>query len=81
MSNLTYDITFRIKKTALEYINRKEQADEKTSENISDSFGFVGETEDLKFKKELDDDLSTDLEHKKVEYPYVEPQVQDVETI
>ena len=65
VSNLTSDMTFRIKKASLENINRKGQEDVKTSENISDSLGFIGETEDQKFKKELDDDLSTNLEHKK----------------
>ena len=42
-------MTFGIKKAFLENINRKKQEDVKTSENISDSFGFVGETEDQKF--------------------------------
>ena len=65
VSNLTSDMTFRINKASLENIKRKEQEDVKTSENVSDSFGFIGETEDQKFKKELDDDLSTNLEHKK----------------
>ena len=79
--NLTSDIAFEITKASLANINRKEQEDIKTSENISNSFGFIGETEHQKFKKELDDDLSTDLEHKKIEHRYVEPQVQDAETI
>ena len=56
---------FGIRKASLENINGKEQEDEKTSENIRDSFGLVGETKDQKFKKELDDDLSTDFQHKK----------------
>ena len=63
VSNLTFDMTFGIKKTSLANINRKEQEDIKTSENISNSFGFIGETEHQKFKKELDHELSTDLEH------------------
>ena len=58
--NLTSDIAFEITKASLANINRKEQEDIKTSENISNSFGFIGETEHQKFKKELDDDLSTD---------------------
>ena len=65
VSNLTSDMTFRINKASFENIKRKEQEDVKTSENVSDSFGFIGETEDQKFKKELDDDLSNNLEHKK----------------
>ena len=58
-------MTFGIRKASLENINRKEQEDEKTSENMRDSFVFLGETEDQKFIKELDDDLPTDFEHKK----------------
>ena len=65
VSKLTSDMAFGIKKASLANINRKEQEDIKTSENKSDSFGFIGETEDQKFKKELDNDLSIDLEHKK----------------
>ena len=34
-----------------------------------------------KFEEELQEDLFKDLEHKKIEHPYVEPQVQDEETI
>ena len=33
------------------------------------------------FEEELVEDLFKPLEHKKIEYPYVEPQVQDAETI
>ena len=58
-------MTFGIRKASLGNINRKEQEDEKTSENMRDSFVFLGETEDQKFIKELDDDLPTDFEHKK----------------
>ena len=58
-------MTFGIRKASLENINRDEQEDEKTSENMRDSFVFLGETEDQKFIKELDNDLPTDFEHKK----------------
>ena len=34
-----------------------------------------------KFEEELKQDLFKDLEHKKIEHPYVEPQVQDGETV
>ena len=33
------------------------------------------------FEEELVEDLFKPLEHKKIEYPYAEPQVQDAETI
>ena len=56
-------MTFGIRKASLGNINKKEQEDEKTSENMRDSFVFLGETEDQKFIKELDDDLPTDFEH------------------
>ena len=65
ISNLILDITSGTKHATVPNINRKEQEDTKTTENISDSFGFVGESEDQKFKKELEDHLKTDLEHKK----------------
>ena len=34
-----------------------------------------------KFEEELKEDLYKDLEHKKIEHTYIEPQVQDAETI
>ena len=34
-----------------------------------------------KFEEKLKQDLFKDLEHKKIEHPYVEPQVQDAEMI
>ena len=34
-----------------------------------------------KFEEKVKQDLFKDLEHKKIEHPYVEPQVQDAETI
>ena len=81
ISNLILDITSGTKHATVPNINRKEQEDTETTENISDSFGFVGESEDQKFKKEHEDHLKTDLEHKKREHLYLESTVQDAATI
>ena len=60
-------------------MKRKEEQDKKTNLDIKRSCDFFAEPE--KLKKELEEDLYKDLEHKKIEYPYAEPQVQDAETV
>ena len=42
-------MNFGIKKASLANIDKKEIEDMKPSEKISDSFGFLGKTEDQKF--------------------------------
>ena len=57
----------------------KEKKKKISLEKINEDTTFV----DLpnQFEEDLIDDLFKDLEHKKTEYPYVEPQVQDAATI
>ena len=70
---------FKIKNQTLSNIKRKAQQDKESSLDIKKLHNFFEEPE--KFKEELEEDLYKDLEHKKIEEPYVEPQVQDAETI
>ena len=79
ISDLVGEISFQIKKSTLLNIKRKEEQHKENSLDIKKSHDFFEETE--KFEKELKEDLYEDLEHKEIEYPYIEPQVQDVETI
>ena len=79
VSDLTSGINFKIKKSTLSNRDRKEKEDENSLEKINENTTFV-ELPD-QFEEDLIDDLYKDLEHKKTEHPYVEPQVQDASTI
>ena len=68
-------MSFKIKTQTLSNIKRKEEQDKESSLDIKKSHNFIQESE--KFKEELEEDLK----HKKTEEPYVEPQVQNAETI
>ena len=78
ISDLVGEISFQIKNSTLLDIKRKEEQDKESSLDIKKSHDFFGEPK--KFEKELKEDLYKDLEHEKIEHPYIEPQVQDAET-
>ena len=59
--------------------DRQEEEDEISAQKINDKTTFV-ELPD-QFEEDVVRDLFKDLEHKKEEQPYVEPQVQDAQTI
>ena len=79
VSDLVSEISFQIKNSTLLNIKRKEEQDKESSLDIKKSHDFFEKLD--KLEKELKEDLYKDLEHKKLEHPYVEPQVQDAETI
>ena len=65
-------LSFSIKKTTLPNRERKEEEDLKKEEEIIDSTTFVPLPDP--FEQDLiDDQFENDLEHKKIEHPYVEP--------
>ena len=72
-------MNFKIKNAIFSNIQRKEEQDKKSRCDIKnlDNFPEVPE----KFEEKVKQDLFKDLEHKKIEHPYVEPQVQDAEAI
>ena len=72
-------LSFKIKRSTLSNRERQRKEDQKSSEKIIKDTSFV-ELPD-QFEKELVEDLFKSLEHKKVEQTYIEPQVQDAETI
>ena len=67
-----------IKQSTLANIKTKEKEDEKRIQEIEKTRNFLEKPD--KFSEEVIDGLFKDLEHKKVEHPYVEPQAQDAET-
>ena len=79
VSDLTSEINFKIKELTLLNRDRKEKEDKISLEKINEDTTFVELPN--QFEEDLIDDLSKDLEHKKTEHPYVEPQVQDAATI
>ena len=66
-----------IKQSTLANIKTKEE-DEKRIQEIEKTRNFLEKPDE--FSEEVIDGLFKDLEHKKVEHPYVEPQAQDAET-
>ena len=75
VSDLTSGINFKIKKLTLSNRDKQEKEDEISLEKINEDTIFV-ELHD-QFEEDLIDDLLKDLEHKKTEHPFIEPQVQD----
>ena len=67
-----------IKQSTLANIKTKEKGDEKRIQEIEKTHNFLEKPDE--FSEEVIDGLFKDLEHKKVEHPYVEPQAQDAET-
>ena len=80
ISDLIGETSFKIKNSTLSNIKRKPEQDNKSSLDIKKSHNFFEEpAESEKFKEELEKDLYKDLEHKEIEEPYVEPQVETIE--
>ena len=78
--DLTNALSFYITKSTLANRHREEEEDLKKEEEIIDSMTFVPLPDP--FEQDLiDDQFENDLEYKKIEYPYVEPQVEDAQTI
>ena len=80
ISDLINALSFYITKSTLANRHREEEEDLKKEEEIIDSTTFVPLSDP--FEQDLiDDQFENDLEYKKIEYPYVEPQVEDAQTI
>ena len=58
---------------------KKWKKDKKSTQEIENTCNFVEKPDE--FTEELIGWLFKELEHKKVEYPYIEPTIQDAETI
>lgn len=58
---------------------RREEEDKQSSAKINEDHGFFEPFDE--FEEKIVQDLDKKIEHKKTEYPYVELQVQDAETI
>ena len=67
------------KKNTLSNTKRQEDEDKKSNIKIKEEHGFFEPPDE--FEEELVQGLFKNIEHKKIEHPYVEPQVQDAETI
>ena len=79
ISNLVGEMKMKIKNATLSNIERKEEQDKKSRLDIKNSHYFLELAK--KFEEELKEDLFKDLGHKQIEHSYVEPLVQDAETI
>ena len=79
VSDLSSGINFKIKGLTLSNRDRQEKEDEISLEKINEDTTFA-ELPD-QFEEDLIDGLFKDLEHKKTEHPYIEPQIQDTVTI
>ena len=79
ISDLIGEISFQIKKFNPFKYKKKKKQDKESNLDIKKSHDFFEEPE--KCENELEEDLYKDLQHKKIEHPNFEPQIQDVETI
>ena len=75
--DLILEVNFQIKRSTL--LNRKRKEEDNES-NLK-----IKEERDIfklpdQFEEELVEDLFKPVEHRKIEHPYIEPQVQDAET-
>ena len=78
VSDLILEVNFQIKRSTL--LNRKRKGEEDNEINLK-----IKEERDFfklpdQFEEELVEDLFKPFEHRKIEHPYIEPQVQDAET-
>ena len=74
ISDLIGEMSFKIKNSTLSNIKRKSEQDKESNLDIKKSHDLFEEpTESEIFKEELEEDLYKDLEHEKIEEPYVEP--------
>ena len=78
VSDLISEVSFQIKHSTLLNGKRKEE-DNESNLKIKEQHDFFERPD--QFLEELVEDLFKPLEHKKIEHPYVEPQVQVAEII
>ena len=82
ISDLTADMSFQKKHSTLLNLKRKSEQDKKSSNNIKNSHEFFKKPGvDEEFENKIKEDLFEVLEHTKIDNPYVEPIVEDTETI
>ena len=79
VSDLILGLSFKMKQSTLGNRDKQEKEDKKHNERINEDSIFVEWPDE--FEEELLADLFKNIEHKKIEHLYVEPQVQDPETI
>ena len=79
ISELVGRISFLIKGSTLLNRDKREFEDAQKAKEIIDKTMFVEKPDH--FEQEFIDDIFKELEHKKIEHPYVELQVQDAQTI
>ena len=79
ISDLISEAIFQIKRLTLLNRKRKEEKDNEGNLKIKEERNFFEQPD--QFEVELVDYLFKNLEYKKIERPYVEPQVQDAEAI
>ena len=71
-----------MERSTLLNLKRKSEQDKKSNNDITNSHDFFKKPgDDEEFENELTKDLFKKLEHVKTDDPYVEPIVQDAETI
>ena len=78
VSDLISEVSFQRKRSTVLSKKRKEE-DNESNLKIKEERDFFERPN--QFEEELVEDLFKPLEHKKIEHPYAEPQVQDAETI
>ena len=82
ISELTADMSFQMERSTLLNLKRKSEQDKKSNNDIENSHDFIKKPgDDEEFENELKKDLFKELEHVKTDHSYVEPIVQDAETI
>ena len=75
-------MSFQMERSTLLNLKRKSEQDKKSNNDITNSHDFFKKPgDDEEFENELKKDLFKKLEHVKTDDPYVEPIVQDAETI
>ena len=79
VSDLILEVNLQIKRLTLLNKKRKEEEDNESNLKIKEERDFFEQPD--QFEEELIEDLFKPLEHKKIEHPYVEAQVQHAETI
>ena len=79
ISELVGRISSLIKRSTLLKRDKSELEDAQNAKEINDNTKFVDKRDPL--EQELINNIFKELEHKKTQYPYVEPQVQDPQTI
>ena len=78
VSDLILEVNFQIKRSTLLNRKRKGEEDNETNLKIKEERDFFKLPD--QFEEELVEDLFKPVEHRKIEHPYIEPQVQDAET-